>query len=757
MRTAISSLLMVFFSLCTYGQVIDLKGTVTHGITGAPLKDVTVQLKSGGGLLDTTDTGGIYHLTNVAVLPGKGHAIAKGSHISGNFLEFRISYPSVVNADVFTVSGIKICTIIQNVKMTPGTYNVSLADVGFTSNLYFIRYRAGGETTVHKYFALNKGQHQTAMKSGFSNTPVLSKQASTAVDTLVFSRSGFSTTQVAITAYTGVYDAVLQPLTNPVIEFDDIYCALDSIDLALGRYQGDTIPLNIVLKNIGGSNALSVSCSLSTKDSNVLIIKPIGAYNNITKQDTATNFSPYLIVVSRRIPAAHPVLFSLLIKDSWGGQWIDNGTIILNPLIVAAQVVDDDSIPDSKGNGDHIVDPGETVEFTPQLQNKSGITITGVRGILFSTVTGIMMWANDNSWNYGDFVPDAKILPEYDYVFKVDSTLKFVSDSIRFNLLARGRVNGLVRRWIVPVMVPVKTDILLIPSIAQIKSGDSRATISWNTVVGAISYNLYYSVGATVTKSGTKITGVTSPKSVIGLTNGMQYAFAVSAVNATGESGLSGVRTVIPYIAKEKYLVIEPKGNLDSIYTNKLDTLFIMSNEASNSVYTTVRDTFGNFIRFGDISAWTSFNTSIVSVSNGDPLFGEGIVNRNLTATDSITKISAVDTNVLLRDSCNVKLVQFYFTNLRIVIGSNTNPDSLVMNTKQDTSLIVQGKRSNDGQWVDVTATWQNSANLKIDPVAPTNHTWTFSPLDTGTGWIRVTMNNDNVTIPDTLPVQFTP
>jgi len=86
------------------------------------------------------------------------------------------------------------------------------------------------------------------------------------------------------------------------------------------------------------------------------------------------------------------------------------------------------------------------------------------------------------------------------------------------------------------------------PTIATVTVGDGSATVSWGAVAGATSYNLYYATGATVTISGTKLTSVTSPKQVTGLTDGTQYAFAVSEVNAGGESGLSNVVTATPNV-----------------------------------------------------------------------------------------------------------------------------------------------------------------------------------------------------------------
>ena len=66
---------------------------------------------------------------------------------------------------------------------------------------------------------------------------------------------------------------------------------------------------------------------------------------------------------------------------------------------------------------------------------------------------------------------------------------------------------------------------------------DGQATISWNAVSGATSYNIYWSTTSGVTKTnGTKITGATSLYTHTGLTNGTTYYYVVTAVNSNGES-----------------------------------------------------------------------------------------------------------------------------------------------------------------------------------------------------------------------------
>ncbi len=92
----------------------------------------------------------------------------------------------------------------------------------------------------------------------------------------------------------------------------------------------------------------------------------------------------------------------------------------------------------------------------------------------------------------------------------------------------------------------VPTPALRPPTISAYIAGDEKANITWNAIKGATSYNLYYAAGTTVDKSGTKITGAVSPMIITGLTNGTQYAFAVSAVNATGESNLGKAKMVTP-------------------------------------------------------------------------------------------------------------------------------------------------------------------------------------------------------------------
>ena len=65
----------------------------------------------------------------------------------------------------------------------------------------------------------------------------------------------------------------------------------------------------------------------------------------------------------------------------------------------------------------------------------------------------------------------------------------------------------------------------------------SDATLGWNDVPNATSYNIYYSDKPGVTKNnGIKISNVKNPHKITGLKKGKKYYFVVTAVNASAES-----------------------------------------------------------------------------------------------------------------------------------------------------------------------------------------------------------------------------
>jgi hypothetical protein len=96
-------------------------------------------------------------------------------------------------------------------------------------------------------------------------------------------------------------------------------------------------------------------------------------------------------------------------------------------------------------------------------------------------------------------------------------------------------------------MPPMQTMVPSAPTGVAALPGNGQVSISWSAVAGATSYNIYWGTAPGLTKSnGTNITGVTTPYTHSGLTNGGTNYYLVSAVNSAGESYASMVVSAAP-------------------------------------------------------------------------------------------------------------------------------------------------------------------------------------------------------------------
>lgn len=239
---------------------------------------------------------------------------------------------------------------------------------------------------------------------------------------------------------------------------------------------------------------------------------------------------------------------------------------------------------------------------------------------------------------------------------------------------------------------------------------------------------------------------------------------AYQAVDITASAILQGrelSQTMRVYIAAgpAHHLSIEASASIQK-YTDDdpVGSITILENEDFRYVYAIMRDQWGNFAGYSHPTAWTSSDPAVFTADSGQlAIVGEGVATR---AAAGEGKMIARDISTGFSDTIAVFVRDFSYTELKIINASGAPIDTLRMNTNQDTTLYVIGRRSNNpAQWDTVQVRWNISEGLKAVPGAPANASkWTFSPADTlSSGWITVTRGDESTTRPFTTYVVFTP
>ncbi|MDH3451696.1 MAG: cadherin-like beta sandwich domain-containing protein, partial [Gammaproteobacteria bacterium] len=175
-------------------------------------------------------------------------------------------------------------------------------------------------------------------------------------------------------------------------------------------------------------------------------------------------------------------------------------------------------------------------------------------------------------------------------------------------------------------------------------AGPGEVVLSWDNVPEATSYNLYLASEAGVTPAnytaladGARLTRLANPVRVTNLNNGALYYFAVTAVNAAGESGISNPAQAAPLAPASSNAnlagLILSGGSLTPMFDPAVtaydsDVLFATNNIA---VTPTSEDTAATLAVNG---------TAVVSGLPTNPLpLGEGtnVISVTVTAADGTT------------------------------------------------------------------------------------------------------------------------
>ncbi len=253
-------------------------------------------------------------------------------------------------------------------------------------------------------------------------------------------------------------------------------------------------------------------------------------------------------------------------------------------------------------------------------------------------------------------------------------------------------------------------------------------------------------------------------------------AYTTDTVKALFNDGLGHILTAVAevYVKPDTAAQVDIEGSNDIAHINlntatPLDPITISSTSNQTSVFLIVRDIYGNYVGFANSNLTTgTVDTTIAKSNVGDISYGEIVVTRVAnTGTTELGGTYVTSTGLVLTDSSTITIAAYNYVKLRFATSTDVSSaanelDSLLINTNQNTTLYLKGKRSDNGQWeIVATVTWGKSVNLQLETQPPVGQSFNVAPkAPADTGFISAFTSIAN---PDSiagqtvrLPVRFT-
>ncbi|MCF7912559.1 MAG: T9SS type A sorting domain-containing protein [Candidatus Cloacimonetes bacterium] len=168
---------------------------------------------------------------------------------------------------------------------------------------------------------------------------------------------------------------------NIIIATDQPYVVMQSVEFddVSGNGNGlldysETVDVTLNLNNVGNQTAEGVSATISTFDQNVTITDGMVDCGDISGETIEEFTAAFCLEISDEVEDQHSAVLMLEITDENGAVWSSNFVIVLNaPVLTSAYA----QIDDSAGNGDGVLDAGESVIMVFPTMN-TGNSATGI-------------------------------------------------------------------------------------------------------------------------------------------------------------------------------------------------------------------------------------------------------------------------------------------------------------------------------------------------------------------------------------------
>jgi len=161
---------------------------------------------------------------------------------------------------------------------------------------------------------------------------------------------------------------------------------------------GESVNWGVYGKNVGQGTAQQVYGLLSESNTYVTVTNDSAWFGNIAQNDSALSNPYYVFNVASNTPNNTPVNFTLQFHDFNDSIWTSYKT-----LTVYAPVLTYQSNQVTGGNGNGILDPGETANIIVTIKNEGGAIANSVTSRLREASTYITV--SDSSGNFGNINP----------------------------------------------------------------------------------------------------------------------------------------------------------------------------------------------------------------------------------------------------------------------------------------------------------------------------------------------------------------
>jgi hypothetical protein len=141
---------------------------------------------------------------------------------------------------------------------------------------------------------------------------------------------------------------------------------------------GETINLDVTLKNLGTENAENVVVTITSEDEFVTIADNSAEAGTIAPNQSATVTAAFTITAAGNVPNGHNIPFAM---EATNGDTVWNSTFSVKAYAPILEYIDF-AIADPTGNNDGHLDPGETAELTVNIRNKGAADAYNVYGLL---------------------------------------------------------------------------------------------------------------------------------------------------------------------------------------------------------------------------------------------------------------------------------------------------------------------------------------------------------------------------------------